>query len=725
MVVSLAGCRPPAVASVELELRATPGRLEFGTPWTEVVVVRSVIVSNLSRRSAEVVLEVVGPAFALAEVNPALGCAEGDEVNGVGPVLCPPRRLTVTLVSGDTEIVLTSKAEAPGLQVGTLRVLVEGAEALAVPLASSVRPPPDCGEASECASLRFDRVTSQCVVDPRPDGIGCGAMDRCLEGGRCVGGECVGTPVRCDDGDPCTLDVCETVRGCAALPAACPTPSPCLVGVCRQATGCTTTPVVDGVRCGDRASDSCTSVQICLDGQCVSRDPPDGFLCAEATPCRGEGRCEGDVCVRPPATPLPVTWSLGGPLEDGGVGDQWSDVFITVDGGVTLSSYFATAPMVNAAGPGQRLPMGSRRCIAWSDLVVCADAPPQGVTAVNAMTGLPVFSYTRVLEDLPALALPDWETFLARLVSLGPSRLGVVYESRRLDEGRESNCRRFSFVVLDDAGQRVVARLIEDPIFEACNHPHSYGVASDPQGNVFFAFTQSARVSPALPDPQAPGTVIMSYSPAGVLRWRHFVQGMPGGEIAVGRGLLTVESGRNLYDSARGVTVDTFSLPFGEGLITDDWVVASPKGVRAELRAPLSGRAPASLQAPPPLAESQSGLRGARWGGQPVALRFVSTGAGTSLEAFPLDRFQSGAIGPWWSCQVSDGGLPVAFEVRAGGVAVMTDVQPGWAGLCEFCDPPYAGTRGRFIGVEVPGLLPPRMPWAGPWGGPGHDHQEH
>lgn len=725
LVVVFAACRPTGVSTVDLELRATPTQVEFGTPWTEVPVVRTIRVVNLSRRNAEVMLEVVGSAFRLAEVNPALGCQPGDEVHGVGPALCPASGSTVTLPPGDTEVEVLARSSLAGLQSGRFRVLVEGVEAISVPMVVTPRQPPDCGEANECATLRFDRATSQCVVEARPDGLACGATDRCLQDGRCRAGECVGTPVRCDDGDPCTTDVCETVRGCVALPTSCGSTSPCLVGVCTREQGCSTAPVVDGVRCGDRSSDSCASVQICLEGACVARDPPDGFLCAEATPCRGEGRCEGEVCVTPPATPLELGWSLGGPTEDGGVGDQWSDVFISVDGGVTLSSYFATSPMVQAGPMGQRLPMGSRRCIAWNELVVCADAPPNGVTAVSAINGLPVWVYTRVLQDLPALALPDWETFLARLVSLGPSRIGIVFESRRAENGQDTNCRRFSLVVLDDTGQRVVARLIDDPIFQSCNHPHSYGVASDPQGNVFFAFTESARVSPALPDPQAPGTVIMSYSPAGVLRWRHFVQGMPGGEIAVGRGFLTVESGRNLYDSARGTVVDTFGLPFGEGLIADEWVVASPKGVRAELRAPATGRGPASFEAQSPTLVSQSGLRGATWRGQPVALRLSSTGSSTGLEAFPLDRFQAGSIRALWRCEVPDGGVPVAFEVRPGGMAVMTDVRPGWAGLCEFCDPPYAGTRGRFVDVAVPGLGPPSMPWAGPWGGPSHGHQAH
>ncbi len=721
-VVALAACRPTAVSTVELELGVAPQAVDFGAPWTDVTVARGLQLSNRSRLGVPLVLEVAPPVFRLAPVNPAVGCREGSEASGEAPTPCPPTGVAFELPPGDTALTLLASADAAGSRTGQLRVTFDGRDALLVPLTVSPRQPPDCGEASECATLRFDRVTSQCVLAPRPDGQACGASDRCLEAGRCVAGECVGAPVRCDDSDPCTVDACETVRGCVFSPTACGSPSPCLVGVCRAPLGCQTAPVVDGVRCGDRQSESCTSVSICLEGQCVPRDPPDGFRCAEATPCRGEGRCVADVCVTPPASPLAVTWTLGAPTEDGGVGDQWSDAFVADDGGVVLSSYFSTAPMVNAGPLGQRLPRPARRCIAWNDLVVCADAPPRSVTAVSAASGMPAWSYATVLEDLPSLALPDWETFLARLVTLGPTRLGVLYESRHLDDGRESNCRRFSFVVLDDAGQRVVARLVDDPLFATCNHPHSYGVAADPQGNVFFAFTQSARVSPALPDPQAPGSVLMSYSPAGVLRWRHFVQGMPGGEISVGRGMLTVESGRSVYDDARGVALDAFRLPFGEGLVSDDWVVASPKGVEAELRAPGTGRAPAVFEAPVG-AMSASGLRGASFGGAPVALRFVTRGAATALEAFPLDRFQTGVVRPLWACELNDGGVPVAFEVRPGGLAVMTDVRPGWAGLCEFCDPPYAGARATFFGVDVPGLSPAHMPWAGPWGGPGHGHQ--
>jgi hypothetical protein len=690
-------CRPPEVTKVTGLLRAAPAEVDFGDPWTQTTVRRTVTITNDARGTFPAAIRVEGETFSAAVTE-------------------------LELAPGDTRLELTSSAVTSGRRTGLLTITMDGQRA-EVKLTVLFRDPPDCGEASECATFRFDRTTSQCLVEARADGLECGSTDRCLIDGRCLGGECVGNPVRCDDADPCTVDVCETVRGCVGLPRECPSPSPCLVGVCSRPRGCEVVPAVDGLRCGDTTTTSCTAVEICLNGTCVARDPPDGYLCAPSTPCRSEGRCLGDACAIPPARALQPTWMLGQDLlEDGGYRDTWMDVFFDHDGGVVLSSYFASPPMLQApAGP--RLPMPSRRCISWNELIVCADGPAQSVVAYSSATGQQVWIYQSVLYDLPALSLIDWQTFLARLVGLGPQRVGALFESRRIDDQRDSNCRRFSLVVLDRLGQRTVARIVEDPIFATCNHPHSYGVAADPQGNVFLAFTPSAQVSPALPDPNAAGTVIMSYSPAGVLRWRHFIANMPGGEISVGRGLITVEAGRSIYDSARGVEVGRLTIPFGEGIISNDWVVAGPKGPSAELVEP--GRALSRVHwEAPALVSARSGLRGASWRGAPIALRLHQGGGVTMLDAVSLGPFQQGQLSSAWACEIADGGAPTGFEVRPGGLAVMTDPQPGGAGLCENCDPPAAGTRGLFFEVDVPGLELPKMPWPGPWGGPSHDHQE-
>lgn len=691
-------CRPAGLTPVELTLRITPSPVDFGRPWNQTTAQRTVLITNTSRGSISARVNVEGGVF-LAETD------------------------SLDLPPGDTTLVVTASSAVPGTEKGTLSLVVADQAMAVAPLTVTFVDPPPCGDASECSTFRFDRATSQCLLEPKPDGRACGAADRCLINGRCVSGECLGEAVACDDENPCTIDVCDAVGGCSSLLRVCPNPSACLVGVCDRVSGaCESVPVADGVRCGDIANTSCTAVDICVNGQCVERDPPEGFACAPSTPCQGEGRCEAEVCVRPPATPLVPRWSVGAPQPDGGPSpDIWHDVFFESGGGVVLSSYFATPAMVQAP-VGPRLPSTARRCLAWNALVVCADTPGQAVTAYDASTGATVWAYQTVLGDLPSLALPDWETFLARLVVMGPRRLGVVFESRRAEMGRDTNCRRFSLAVLDENGKRVVARLLDDPIFSTCNHPHSYGVAADPQGNVFFAFTPSMNVSPALPDPDAAGTVIVAYSPAGVRRWRHFIPGMPGGEIAVGRGLITVEAGRSIYDSARGVEVDAFSMPFGEGLISRDWVAAGPKGVLLELRRPGEGRV-VTLESPD-AQRSRSGLRGATWQGAPVALRFASSDAGTALEAFPLSPYLEGTVRPTWRCEVTLAGDPVSFELKPDGIAAMTDPQAVGAGLCENCDPPWAGTRARFFEVDVPGLRAPSMPWPGPWGGAQHDHQE-
>jgi hypothetical protein len=68
---------------------------------------------------------------------------------------------------------------------------------------------------------------------------------------------------------------------------------------------------------------------------------------------------------------------------------------------------------------------------------------------------------------------------------------------------------------------------------------------------------------------------------------------------------------------------------------------------------------------------------------------------------------------------------PQLFEVANGSLGVMEGAftgggQPG----CSKCDPPFAGTAGRFFSLPTPGLGVAAEPWLGTFGGAGHDHQE-
>jgi len=89
---------------------------------------------------------------------------------------------------------------------------------------------------------------------------------------RCIAGECQpGSPLECDDGDPCTRDLCEPVAGCAHAEDQCPA----------SCAG-----LSDGTRCADGTV--CTRGDGCASGVCV---PGASVSCDDGDPCTRE-RCD-------------------------------------------------------------------------------------------------------------------------------------------------------------------------------------------------------------------------------------------------------------------------------------------------------------------------------------------------------------------------------------------------------------------------------------------------
>ncbi|MFO0746173.1 MAG: hypothetical protein U1F43_10935 [Myxococcota bacterium] len=170
------------------------------------------------------------------------------------------------------------------------------------------------------------------------DSGSCDDRDACTEADACQGGRCVGTPKRCDDGDPCTVDACDSDDGtcafapapdkcgddpCAATPAPdCDDHDPCTADRCQAHVGCVhdAAPASEPIACDDH--DACTSGDLCDDGVCVGQAPtscddgdlctidlctPEGgcahtsiaSLCTDANPCTDE-RCDPEKgCVYP------------------------------------------------------------------------------------------------------------------------------------------------------------------------------------------------------------------------------------------------------------------------------------------------------------------------------------------------------------------------------------------------------------------------------------------
>ena len=90
-------------------------------------------------------------------------------------------------------------------------------------------PPTVCADSSSC-TVDSCHPTQGCQFTPLPAGTACNDGDLCTEGESCnASGQClVGTPIVCDDLDPCTPDSCDPAQGCLHIasalgPAAVPT----------------------------------------------------------------------------------------------------------------------------------------------------------------------------------------------------------------------------------------------------------------------------------------------------------------------------------------------------------------------------------------------------------------------------------------------------------------------------------------------------------------------
>ncbi|MGM0577929.1 MAG: hypothetical protein ACQEXJ_19540 [Myxococcota bacterium] len=155
-------------------------------------------------------------------------------------------------------------------------------------------PPVTCeAPADPCLEATCDPATGECIQEPVADGTSCGEGDGCAAGATCQGGACVLPEGVCDDGNPCTEDVCDPVKGCGHLPA-------------------------DGA-CDD--GDPCTGEGQCVDGACVAE--PMGCECSNPGDCTGPGfdpclgtwSCEEGHCALQPDTGVDCSGVETGPCE--------------------------------------------------------------------------------------------------------------------------------------------------------------------------------------------------------------------------------------------------------------------------------------------------------------------------------------------------------------------------------------------------------------------------
>jgi len=198
----------------------------------------------------------------------------------------------------------------------------------------------------------------ECKKAAQPDGATCDDGQTCTQKDVCAAGVCVGKNTSCPSSDPCLLGTCVDGKGCIekAIPDGtkcddgvfctgddrceggecspgpvlkCNDGNPCTIDACLMTAGCKNSPSQPGIPCDD--GDPCTTKDICLEGECVGGsggaaasnpclvvkcDPATGKTeisnKADGTPCKDGAPCTwGDACTAGKCVGTPVDCDAG------------------------------------------------------------------------------------------------------------------------------------------------------------------------------------------------------------------------------------------------------------------------------------------------------------------------------------------------------------------------------------------------------------------------------
>jgi nitrous oxidase accessory protein NosD len=159
----------------------------------------------------------------------------------------------------------------------------------------------NCDDNSLCTVDSCDPVAG-CRHVGVADGTSCADGTVCNGAEVCQGGICQpGSPLNCDDGNPCSTDVCLAVTGCQHTPLANNTPCPDLT-LCNGAEFCQSGICIAGTPLNCNDANLCT-LDTC-DPALGCRHTPlaNGTPCLDGNVCNGVEACQGGVCQ--PNTPL-------------------------------------------------------------------------------------------------------------------------------------------------------------------------------------------------------------------------------------------------------------------------------------------------------------------------------------------------------------------------------------------------------------------------------------
>ena len=152
--------------------------------------------------------------------------------------------------------------------------------------------PADCSDANPCTTDACDLLEGcrHLHFDFAP----CQDEDPCTADDQCISGTCVGQPVVCDDGNPCTQDSCDPNTGeCQGQP---------WVGAgCDDGNHCTLDDTCEQGVCTGGQSLVCDDGEPCTDDHCSPEAgcqyPPNSAPCDDGNPCTIADTCTGGQCA--------------------------------------------------------------------------------------------------------------------------------------------------------------------------------------------------------------------------------------------------------------------------------------------------------------------------------------------------------------------------------------------------------------------------------------------
>lgn len=278
------------------------------------------------------------------------------------------------------EVRVTFTPTDAGSFLGTLVVLsdAENDPELRLAVLATALAAEDCDDENPCTDEVFDPARGECITAFRSGP--CDDGSRCTTDDRCADGRCVGTAVACEAASACERGVCANDEGCLSVPdpAACADDNPCTLDSCDALLGCAHEAAPNGTPCA--APSGCEEARVCLAGACVAVEVPDGTPCADGDLCTVADVCQAGACVgtrveREPEV-VGTLRTFGAPrgevvaLDDGGLlffdGSRsgslaavgFSDDELAVEARLSLSSVPNGPPLALPAG--RALLLGSR-----------------------------------------------------------------------------------------------------------------------------------------------------------------------------------------------------------------------------------------------------------------------------------------------------------------------------------------------------------------------------